>query len=274
MTSTFPDRTRETDEHQWLEDIHGEKQLDWVREQNARTLAMYDADQLAKTSASLLEVYDSDDRIPMVSKRGKWLYNFWQDAQHPRGLWRRTTLESYKTDSPEWDVLLDIDALGKADGKDWVFHGAQLCHPDYTRALVNLSPDGGDAIVIREFDVESKSFVADGFEIPYAKTDADWIDIDTIFVSTDFGEDSLTTSGYPRQVRRLKRGQSLAEAQIIHTVPKDHMEVSAHHDAAHGFERDLVVEMIDFFHFNYWQLVGGELVKIDVPADVRIGLHH
>lgn len=274
MASKYPDRTREIDENLWLEDIHGDEALAWVRAQNERTLAMYDAAKLAVTKSRLLEVYDSDDRIPMVTKRGAWLYNFWQDAEHPRGLWRRTTLESYKTESPDWDVLLDVDALGKSEGKDWVFHGGQLCHPGYNRALLSLSPDGGDAVNIREFDVETKSFVDDGFTIPYAKTDVDWIDIDTVFVATDFGDDSLTTSGYPRQVRRLKRGQALADAEVIKTIPKDHMEVSAHHDSAPGFERDLVIEMIDFFNYTYWQLVDDEHVQIDVPTDMRLSVHH
>lgn len=274
MTDKFPDRTREIDENLWLEDIHGEEQLAWVHKQNERTLAMFDAGSLAATKASVLEVYDSDDRIAMVTKRGEWLYNFWQDANHPRGLWRRTTLESYKTDSPDRDVLLDIDALGEAEDTEWVFAGAALCYPIYSRALISLSPDGGDAVVIREFDVESTSFVDAGFHIPYAKSEVDWIDADTIFVSTDFGEDSLTTSGYPRQVRRLKRGQSLADAEIIHTIPKNHMEVSAYRDHAQKYERDLVIEIIDFFNHHYSLLVDRELVRIDVPTDVRVGIHH
>lgn len=273
MTTEYPDRTKTTDENLWLEDIHGEKQLEWIQAQNERTLAMFDADALATTKAHILEVYDSDDRIPMVTKRGNWYYNFWQDAEHPRGLWRRTTIESYKTDTPDWEIILDIDALGEAEDTEWVFNGASLCHPDYSRALLRLSPDGGDGVVTREFDVETRTFVDGGFHVPYAKSDTTWIDVDTIFVGTDFGSDSLTTSGYPRQVRRLKRGASLADAEIIHTVPQDYTRVSSAHDHAPGYERDLVIEMIDFFNFAYLLLVDDELVRLDVPTDSRIGLH-
>lgn len=273
MTETYPDRIREVDDNLWLEDIHGDDQLAWVLDQNVRTLAMFDSATLANTKASILEVYDSDDRIPMVTQHGDWLYNFWQYAEHPRGLWRRTSLESYRTDAPAWELLLDIDALGAAEGVEWVFSDASPCHPDFTRALVSLSPDGGDAVVIREFDITTKAFIKNGFHVPYAKTDADWIDANTIFVSTDFGDDSLTTSGYPRQVRRLTRGETLTDAEIIHTVPKNHMVVRAVHDYTPGFERDLVVDLIDFFNYSYSLLVNGKLIQLDLPSDIRVQLH-
>lgn len=274
MSLIFPDRTNPNDENLWLEDIRGEKQLAWVREQNEHTLATFDSEALERSKASILEVYDSDDRIPMVSRRGDWLYNFWQDADHPRGLWRRTSLESYKTDSPEWEILLDIDALGATEETEWVWAGASLCYPDYRRALVELSPDGGDATVIREFDVEEKAFVADGFEVPYAKTQASWIDSDTIFVATDFGEGSLTTSGYAREVKRWQRGTPLSEAESVLIVDREHMGAVGSHDNAQGYERDILVDMVDFFTRTYYVLEGETAIQIDVPGDARIQFHH
>lgn len=274
MTLNYPDRTRETDENLWLEDIYGEAQLAWVSAQNERTLATFDAETLAATRASLLEAYDADDRIPLVSKHGDWLFNFWTDAEHPRGLWRRTTLESFTTDTPAWELLIDVGALGKAEETDWVWSGASLCHPDYTRALVELSPDGGDAVVVREFDLDTRSFLSDGFHVPYGKTNVDWIDTDTIFVATDFGQDSLTSSGYAREVRRWTRGTNLSDAQSIIIIDADHMSVAAWHDNAKGFECDIIVEMVDFFTRRYYLLDGDTPVPIEVPGDSQIGLHH
>ena len=273
MTELFPDRSRTIDEYLWLEDIHGEKPLAWVLQQNERTLAMFNAEQLAATRARVLEVYDSDHRIPMVTKRGEWLYNFWQDVDHPRGVWRRTSMESYTSDAPEWEVVLNIDALGEAEATEWVFAGADLCYPDYGRALVSLSPDGGDAVVIREFDVDAKQFMADGFQVAYGKTNVAWIDQDSIFVATDFGPNSLTTSGYAREVRRWNRGTSLRNAMSVHTIDAAHMIVSAHHDHTPGFERDLVIDTIDFFNRHYYLLEDDRLVQLDLPSDADIQLH-
>src|SRR5690606_18747340 len=131
------------------------------------------------------DVLDSDERIPYVRRRGDYLYNFWQDAEHPRGLWRRTTLESYRTDQPEWEVLIDVDALASADGESWVWKGATMLRPSYARALVHLSRGGSDATVIREFDLTTRTFVEDGFNLPEAKTYVSWIDIDHLYVGTD-----------------------------------------------------------------------------------------
>lgn len=273
MTVQYPDRNRSDDENLWLEDIYGDRQLDWVRGQNARTLAMIDADALADSQARILEVYDSDDRIPMLTKHGDWYYNFWQDARNPRGIWRRTTLESYRSESPEWDIVLDIDQLATAEGKEWVFQGAELLPHAYQRALVRLSPDGGDAVEIREFDVSDKAFVEGGFFVPYAKGSTAWLDHDTILVATDFGEGSLTTSGYPRELRRWRRGEQLADAQVVHSVPHDHMTIGFGHDHTSGFERSHVVDVVDFFHRHWFLVEDGELIKIDVPDDAELSWH-
>lgn len=262
-----------SDEFLWLEDIHGEKPLAWIAAQNERTSQMLDTPDFTRTADRILEVLDSTDRIPMVSSRGGYLYNFWKDAEHPRGLWRRTTPEGYKTDAPDWEILLDIDQLCRDEDAEWVYAGAQSLFPDYTRALISLSPDGGDAVTIREFDLVAKQFVGDGFVLPAAKTSVSWIDLDTVFVATDFGPGSMTTSSYPRQVKRWSRGQALADAELVFEVPVDHMTVGADHDHTVGFERDVVVDVIDFYHSRTYVLQGDDLVHIDVPDDASVDLH-
>jgi prolyl oligopeptidase len=269
----FPDRDAAEDEFQWLEDVQSDRALAWLSEQNARTTGLFAAHELEQSSKRILEVLDSTDRIPMVSKRGAFLYNFWRDAEHPRGLWRRTTLDSYRTPEPEWDILLDVDELCRLEDAEWVFVTADLLFPQYTQALIRLSPDGGDATVVREFDLETRTFVAGGFNLPSAKTNVSWIDIDTIFVSTDFGPGSLTTSSYPRQIKRWRRGQLIGEAELIHEVPTHHMGLWGHHQHTVGFERDVLSDVIDFYHSRTALLQNGELTFVDVPDDAEVEFH-
>lgn len=269
----FPDRAATNDTWQWLEGIYDDDALKWVDEQNARTMGSFDALTLQKTAATILEILDSDDRIPMIAKHGEYYYNFWRDAEHPRGLWRRTTLESYRTPKPDWGVLLDIDALGREEGVEWVFAGAQMLPHSYDRALLRLSPDGGDAVVIREFDVESREFVADGFSIPHAKSQVSWIDRDTIFVGSDFGPGTMTTSSYPRQARRWRRGEPLETAEIIHEIPEDHMALWAYHDSTPGFERDVLIDRVDFFSGKTYVLRENQPIQVDIPDDADAAFH-
>lgn len=273
MSEKFPDRTNPVDENRWLEEIHGEHALDWVSQQNAKTMASFDGQRLAATEESMLAVYDSDDRIPFVTKYGDWYYNFWKDVDHPRGIWRRTDLEGFRTGKPTWDVVLDIDALGASEGRSWVFQGADFCAPDNRRALLRLSPDGGDAVEIREFDVETKQIVDDGFMVPYAKSHTAWINLDTVLVATDFGEGSLTTSGYAREARRWTRGQALEDASHVHAVATTHMTIGIAHDSTPGFERTIVLDKIDFFNGRYYLAIDDQLHLIEVPTDATIDLH-
>src|SRR5271154_3238152 len=159
-----------TDPSLWPEDVLGEPQLNWVRARNDPTVAQFAGEEFERMRAETLEVLDTDARIPYVTRRGEYLYNFWRDATNPRGLWRRTTLASYRTDSPEWDVLIDVDELGRADDQKWVWGGANVLEPDLTRALIVLSPGGSDAAVWREFDMQAREFVAGGFELAEAKS--------------------------------------------------------------------------------------------------------
>lgn len=269
----FPDRTSTEDEWLWLEDIYADDALAWVEDQNTRTMSALDASSLERSTQHILEVLDSDERIPMVSKEGSWFYNLWRDAEHPRGLWRRTTLESYRNDNPDWDVILNVDELARQDGIEWVFSGASFLFPDYTRALIRLSPDGGDAVVIREFDVEKRQFVTDGFHMPQAKGQAAWVDRDTVLIATDFGSGSMTKSSYPRQVRRWQRGTPLASAELIYEIPADHMGVWAYYDHTIGFQREILEQRIDFFHGYTYILVDGAPTLIEAPEDADLSFH-
>ncbi|WP_236585461.1 prolyl oligopeptidase family serine peptidase [Dyella sp. EPa41] len=267
--------TPSKDPNLWLETIDGPRQLDWVKQQNARTVKQYaDSAQFRQLDARILEVLDSHDRIPMVSKIGDHYYNFWRDQDHPRGLWRRTTLEEYRKDQPVWEAVIDLDALGKAENENWVWHGAYCLKPENQRCLVALSRGGADASVIREFDLPTRQFVKDGFVLPEAKTDIAWKDRDHIYVATDFGPGSMTTSSYPRIVKEWRRGTPLASAVTVHEVKDDDMSVSAFRDQTPGFERDFVTRQIAFYDSEtFLRGRDGKLTRIDVPTDANTGVH-
>ena len=200
----------EEDSYLWLEEVSGEKALGWVKAQNEQSLAELATPEHAALKQRLLAIYDSKARIPHVGKKGKLFYNFWRDEGHVRGIWRRTTLQGYRAKAPRWETVLDIDALAKAENENWVYQGNTCLRPKYERCLLSLSRGGGDAVVVREFDTRKKEFIKDGFTLPEAKSQVAWKDEDTIFVGTDFGPGSLTSSGYPRIVKEWKRGTPLA----------------------------------------------------------------
>ena len=183
----------------WLEDVDGEKALNWVKAQNASTADRLKSQPIfEELHQQALSALNNDSRIPSVTQRGDMLYNYWRDKDHPRGIYRRTTLGSFMTDSPEWETVLDLDKMSEEAGKPIAFKGMSCLEPENRLCLVRLSPGGGDAVEIREFDSKSKSFVEDGFSFPVAKSQAQWIDADTLYIGTDFGPDSFTDSGYPR----------------------------------------------------------------------------
>ncbi len=201
----------------WLEDIEGKRALAWVQQQNARSLKRLTADPRYQDAYhQALAILEDRSRIPYGTLRGGLVYNFWQDDQHVRGLWRRTPLASYETASPHWETLLDVDALAKAEGRSWVFKGADCAPDNGPRCLINLSDGGQDAQVVREFDLRARQFVTDGFVLPEAKSDVSWKDADTVLVATNFGEHSLTESGYPYIVKEWHRGEPLAAARELY----------------------------------------------------------
>ena len=261
------------DPYLWLENIDGADALAWVRERNDATIARLDGDDFQRMRAEALEILDTDTRIPYVRRRGEYLYNFWRDAANPRGLWRRTSLESYRTESPVWDVVVDVDELARADGENWVWAGADVIEPDHTLALISLSRGGSDASIVREFDMRTKSFVVDGFQLPEAKSQVTWADHDSVLVGTDFGPGSLTESGYPRIVKRWRRGQQLADAETLFTGSATDVLVSAGVDRTPGYERTMISRAIDFFNDETYQLRSGELVRVDAPTDATVSVH-
>ncbi len=261
------------DPYLWLEEVTDEGALDWVRARNEPTLAEFCDARFEQLRTEALEVLDTDARIPYVVRRGEYLYNFWRDAANPRGLWRRTTLDSYRTDSPEWDVLIDVDALGRADNEKWVWAGAGVIEPDYTRALVGLSRGGSDASIVREFDMLTREFVADGFELAEAKSQIAWADPDTVLVGTDFGADSLTESGYPRVIRRWRRGTPLSDAETVFEGSRSDVRVSVSVDRTPGFERTVLRRALDFWNDEVYELRGPELIRIDTPTDASVSIH-
>lgn len=264
------DVTPEEDGFLWLEDVLGEQALDWVRKRNELTQERFSGEEFTSLETDLLLILDSDDRIPFVTKRGEYFYNFWRDKQHERGIWRRTTLEEYRKENPEWETLLDLDSLATEEDENWVWSGASLLRPDYDRALINLSRGGADATVTREFDLTNQCFVEDGFFRPEAKGGVRWIDRDHVFVFTDFGEGSLTSSGYPRIVKSWRRGQSLQEAEIVYEGLPEDMYISAYHDDTPGFERNFVSRTIAFYNDELYLWTNeGELKKIDVPNSIN-----
>ncbi|AGF71387.1 prolyl oligopeptidase family serine peptidase [Corynebacterium halotolerans] len=257
-----------------LETIDDPQALTWAERWSDATEAGVDKHVgRADLRGRILAALDVDDRIPFVVRRGGHLYNFWRDAGHPRGLWRRTTLESYLTDDIDWEVLLDVDALAESEDESWVWKGAHVRTPDNDRALVRLSRGGADATVVREFDLGSGTFVAESpFELPEAKSDVSWLDLDTVLVGTDTGEGSLTTSGYPARVHRWHRGEAVETSEVFTTGSRDDVAVGAGADRTPGFERIIASRALDFYRSRVAVDTGGGLQSIEVPEDCEVAL--
>lgn len=282
MYPQLPAPDSASDPHLWLEEITSAQALEWVNERNDISLQQLHEKPLAKTlEGEILSILDAKDKIPFAHKRGDYLYVFWQDEDHERGVWQRTTLDSYRSDNPDWDVLIDVDALNEQENEDWVWHGASALRPrdgkNYTRFLVSLSHGGSDADVTREWDLESRSFVADGFNRPEAKGGMSWVDYDTVLVATDFGEDTLTTSGYPRQVRLWRRGEELAKAQKLYESSAEDMGVFAAHVQSPGFERTVITNMHTFYTSTTFVVTDlqtePKLQEVNAPKDVQVSLN-
>ncbi len=263
------------DPHEWLEDVEGERALDWVRERNARAEAELAAgEDFRRMEADIRAILDSDAKIPAVEKIGDHYYNFWKDRNHERGIWRRTTLQEYRKADPKWETVLDLDALNAEEGTKWVWHGAECLKPDYRRCLIALSPGGSDADVTREFDLVSKTWVKDGFFRPEAKGALGWIDEDTVYVYTDFGPGTLTSSGYPNIVKEWKRGTPLSGAKTVYEGKPGDMYIAAMRDHTPGYVRDFVSRTIAFYEDElYLRRADGSLARIDAPDSAQKGVH-
>jgi prolyl oligopeptidase len=269
MTLSAAAVAQDEDPYLWLEDVSGDRAMKWVNDQNARSRPEIEKDRgFHPLLNRFTEIATSRERIPAVAKLGPHLYNYWQDAANPRGLWRRTTLEEYRKAEPRWETVLDLDRLSADEKEQWAWKGATCLFPRYERCLVSISRGGSDAVEIREFDLARKAFVEGGFRLPQSKGGVAWIDEDAIYVSRDFGPGTLTKSGYPRQVKRLARGQALADAAPVFEVSED--DIGAWPSVTH--EKDGRVEMvtrvISTRRNEAFVVRGGKLVKLELPDTV------
>ena len=267
------------DPYLWLEDVDGDAALDWVRARNADTEADLFADPVFEPlRRSTLEVLEADDRIPMPSRHGQTVYNFWTDRQHRRGLIRRTTWPAYVDDhdnrGDHWETVLDIDALAADERQSWVYKGSVTRKPDRRRTLIDLSPGGGDATTTREFDLVDKRFVPPedgGFVRPLAKGGLHWIDDDTVYLESDFGPGTVTTSGYPRTIRRWTRGTPIDDAPVVFEGAERDVSVHAWVDTLPGHRHHLFRRSFDFYTSSSWILPDGE--AHDVPLEIETPTH-
>ena len=213
-----PAGVRAADDHLALEEVNGTEAVAFVAAENQRSLAALTNDPRYEPFRQQAEaILTATDRIPAPSFLGDGIGNYWQDATNPKGVWRRTTLDSYRSADTRWETLLDLDALSRAEGKDWVWKGADCLAPDDRRCVISLSDGGKDAVVVREFDTATGLWVEDGFILPEGKHRLEWLDRDTLLVATDFGDGTLTESGYPlHRQDRSKRGQTLAQATEVY----------------------------------------------------------
>ncbi len=257
----------------WLEDVTGDKSLEWARARNAESAKVLVTPEEAALEKRILDILDSKEKIPSVQKIGPYYYNLWKDAKNPRGLWRRTTLAEYKKPQPAWETVIDVDTLGAAEKENWVWHGADCLRPEYKRCIVQLSRGGADADVVREFDLVAKTFVEDGFYLPESKNSVSWLDADTLYVGTDFGPGSMTTSGYPRIAKIWKRGTKLEQAETIFEGKAEDVAVSAFRDHTKGFERDFVYRAPTFWTSEVFLRRDGKLEKIEKPDSANFNVH-
>ena len=252
----LPDVHADNDSDQsllWLEEIEGKKALEWVKQQNSKTLNALTSDpRYQKYQKEALEILTASDRIKFGTIRGDYVYNFWRDKDHVRGLWRRTSLTQFRKPHPEWEILLDVDQLAKKESENWIYKGVDCLGPDYSRCILELAPGGTDTAVYREYDLESKSFVKNGFEVPLAKTNLCWENQDHLLVATDWGEGSLNSSGYARILKRWKRGTPLSSAETILETEMDETfiyPIDIEHDDG---QLCFVLRGHDFYHFSFY----------------------
>lgn len=273
MLTTFAGKSMalEKDPYLWLEEIEGKQALEWVTAQNDSSLKQLKShSQYNHIFQNTLDIINDRSRIPYATERAGYYYNFWRDADHVRGIYRRTTFEEYKKADPKWETVLDLDALAKAEDENWVYGGMNCHYPKYERCLVYLSRGGADAKVVREFDIPSKSFVKDGFYLPEAKTSVSWFDENSIFVATDFGEGSLTDSGYAGTVKVWQRGTLLDDAKTIYQANKSSISAGGFTIYDQGNTNHFLYDSTSFYTRDVYKLEGDKQIKIPVPSDASL----
>ena len=261
-----------SDPYIWLENVNSPRSMAWVRAQDAVSLQRLEADPRYQSNyATALKLGQAADRIPMPSQIGGQIYNLWQDVNHVQGIWRRTSLADYRTAAPHWSTVIDLDALSKKEGKHWVWKGVTCWAPEDTRCLISLSDGGEDAVVAREFDLATDQFVPNGFVLPRAKQEAAWENRDTLIVDTEWGPGSMTASGYPFIVKRLHRGQSLAQAtEIYRGTPHDvSVEIAGMVDGQ-GHHAVILQRGLDFFHSEVRLVTATGTIKLALPQKLNL----
>jgi prolyl oligopeptidase len=259
------------DPYLWLENLQSERATAWVKERNSQSQVFLEAlPKFAERHEKLKAVYNGSGQIPAIVRRGEYVTNNWRDAKNPRGLWRRTTLTEYRKETPQWETLLDLDALAKTEGESWVWAGAQCLAPEHNRCLLSLSRGGADATVIREYDLVTRTFVKDGFSLPEAKTTIRWKDANTVLVATNFGVGSLTKSGYARIVKQWKRGGSLETAPVVFKAQETDMSALIDVDRTPGFERVVLTRRTNFYNTEAFLVKGNQLIRLDKPSDATL----
>ena len=256
----------------WLEDVDGERAMQWVRAENLKSLGVLEQDpRFATLHAEALAIAEATDRLPTPAFLGGQIYNFWQDATHVRGIWRRTSLADYRNAEPRWQTVLDLDALTAAEGSNWFWSGADCERPSETRCLIHLSDGGEDAFTAREFDVASSQFVKDGFQLPKGKQSVAWLGADELLVARDFGPGTMTTSGYPFVVKRLRRGQPLAEAQEVYRgTPQDVAIELITLDDGSGHKASLILRAISTFEAEQYLVTTSGPVRLALPLKSQV----
>ena len=271
MTAAAIAHAQADDPYLWLEGVIDDKALAWVKERNAESQPLLEGKpEFKPIHERLLSIYNSRERIPGVQKRGEWLYNFWQDAANPRGVWRRATLAEYRKKDPAWETLLDIGKIEGSENERWVWNGATCLYPDYERCLVSLSRGGADAVEIREFDTVKKEFVKGGFVLPESKGSASWRDVDTLYIARDFGSGTLTRSGYPRIVKEWKRGTPMADARVVFEGQVTDAGTAAFVINEKGRQYERVSRGLTFYNSEEFLRVGDQWVLIDAPRDATL----
>ncbi|MGY3621946.1 prolyl oligopeptidase [Bradyrhizobium sp. USDA 10063] len=269
-TLTDPD----DDPYLWLEQIEGIKALNFVERQNSRTLQVFGGAATGRDRDALTAIYDRPDNIPHVSRRGSYLYNLWKDDNNPRGLWRRTTLDEFLAPRPTWEILLDIDQLALSEGEDWLLNATTSLPGNHSRTILGLSRGGSDAVTLREFDTDTNNFVGNGFVLPEAKSSVDWVDPDTLVLSSSYGAGMATISGYARTVRLWRRGTPADQAPVIFETTADHVGVGCNVDHTAAPSRMWFVDQVDAFNSAGW--LGdesGARTKLDLPTSVWMQPH-
>ena len=259
------------DPYLWLEEIESEKSMEWVQTQNAKTKkAVESAEGFTALKGNFLKSMNDDEKIDYPSVVKDMVYNFWKDENHVRGIWRRTSKDLYMKNEAKWETVIDLDALSEKDNAKWVFHGATWLEPNFEKCLISLSDGGTDEDIVREFDVTKKEFVADGFELPSSKGGAVWLNEDELLVARNFGEGSMTTSGYPRIVKRLKRGQKLEDAELIMEAEGDIMGLWPGSSYVDGKRQLTLYKAYSFYSHDVYSLVDDEFIRLDLPKDSEL----